>query len=167
MRVISLWEPWATLVILGIKRWETRGWETKVRGPVLIHAAKTWKRVQKDFLERLERGEIDATISHRMGMREERPGLLRGLVDVNRGRILGGVLIDKMLPVEQAVRGLGRWESLLGDYSPGQERWAWRLLDPIPLREPILARGSQGFWKFPDENLPGKILEWAGLEMPF
>lgn len=40
MKAISLWQPWASLIALGIKRIETRGWPTAYRGPLLIHAAK-------------------------------------------------------------------------------------------------------------------------------
>lgn len=38
LKIISLWEPWATLVAIGAKRIETRGWSTDYRGPVAIHA---------------------------------------------------------------------------------------------------------------------------------
>jgi hypothetical protein len=38
--VLTLWEPWASLFVAGVKRHETRHWATKVRGPVAIHAAK-------------------------------------------------------------------------------------------------------------------------------
>jgi activating signal cointegrator 1 len=39
MRAISLWQPWASAVVLGIKTIETRGKLTHCRGPLLIHAA--------------------------------------------------------------------------------------------------------------------------------
>jgi hypothetical protein len=39
---LSLKEPWATLVVDGIKPVENRKWATKYRGALLIHASKTW-----------------------------------------------------------------------------------------------------------------------------
>lgn len=39
MKVITIWQPWASLIVLGHKKIETRGWATKYRGPLLIHAA--------------------------------------------------------------------------------------------------------------------------------
>lgn len=39
MRALTLWQPWAQLVALGVKVIETRSWGTKYRGPLLIHAA--------------------------------------------------------------------------------------------------------------------------------
>lgn len=40
MRALSLWQPWASLIAYGAKRWETRSWSTDYRGELLIHAAK-------------------------------------------------------------------------------------------------------------------------------
>ena len=39
MKAISLWQPGATLVALGVKTIETRSRATKYRGPLAIHAA--------------------------------------------------------------------------------------------------------------------------------
>ena len=40
MKIISLWEPWATLMALGKKRIETRSWRTPYVGWLAIHASK-------------------------------------------------------------------------------------------------------------------------------
>ncbi len=40
MKTLSLLQPWATLVVMGIKQIETRSWSTAYRGPLLIHASK-------------------------------------------------------------------------------------------------------------------------------
>ena len=39
-KAISLWQPWASLMALGLKKNETRSWATQYRGPLYIHAAK-------------------------------------------------------------------------------------------------------------------------------
>jgi activating signal cointegrator 1 len=39
MKAITLWQPWASLVALGVKTIETRSWQTSHRGPLAIHAA--------------------------------------------------------------------------------------------------------------------------------
>jgi hypothetical protein len=41
MKVLSVKNPWAYLIIYGGKDIENRTWETKCRGPLLIHASKT------------------------------------------------------------------------------------------------------------------------------
>ena len=39
MKVITLWQPWASLVALGLKENETRGWGQNYKGPLAIQAA--------------------------------------------------------------------------------------------------------------------------------
>ena len=38
MKVLTLRQPWATLVAEGIKKYEFRTWKTNYRGKILIHA---------------------------------------------------------------------------------------------------------------------------------
>jgi hypothetical protein len=37
---LSIKQPWVTLLLLGVKTIEIRRWATRIRGPVLLHAAK-------------------------------------------------------------------------------------------------------------------------------
>ncbi len=55
MKAIVLWQPWASLVALGVKTIETRSWSTKYRGPLAIHAAakkpaRVWARHDRPAL---------------------------------------------------------------------------------------------------------------------
>lgn len=52
MKVITLKQPWATLVAEGLKEYEFRSWKINYRGEMLIHAGKgvdkeTMKKVAK------------------------------------------------------------------------------------------------------------------------
>lgn len=38
MKVLTLHQPWASLIALGIKTIETRSWSTQYWGPLAIHA---------------------------------------------------------------------------------------------------------------------------------
>lgn len=38
MKVLTLKQPWATLVAEGVKKYEFRSWKTNYRGKILIHA---------------------------------------------------------------------------------------------------------------------------------
>lgn len=40
MRTLSIRQPWAALIVAGIKDIENRSWSTSYRGPILIHAGK-------------------------------------------------------------------------------------------------------------------------------
>jgi hypothetical protein len=45
MKALSLTQPWASLVVAGAKKLETRSWPTYYRGPLLIHAFEGISRV--------------------------------------------------------------------------------------------------------------------------
>lgn len=50
MKAITVWQPWASLLVSGRKRYETRSWATSYRGPIAIHAAKRPVRQTIDAL---------------------------------------------------------------------------------------------------------------------
>jgi len=41
MKIISIRQPWAALIVSGIKDVENRTWPTRYRGQLLIHASRT------------------------------------------------------------------------------------------------------------------------------
>ncbi len=51
MKVITIKQPWATLIVKGYKEYEFRTWKTKYRGEILIHAGKG---IDKDAMKRFE-----------------------------------------------------------------------------------------------------------------
>jgi hypothetical protein len=40
MKIISIKQPWASLIVHGLKDVENRTWPTRYRGPLLIHASQ-------------------------------------------------------------------------------------------------------------------------------
>lgn len=52
MKVLTIRQPWATLIMQGDKRFEFRSWQTKHRGELLIHAGKT---IDKEAVKKLEK----------------------------------------------------------------------------------------------------------------
>lgn len=52
MKVLTIKQPWATLIIQGNKRFEFRSWKTKYRGDLLIHAGKS---IDKEAIKRLSK----------------------------------------------------------------------------------------------------------------
>ena len=55
MKVLTIKQPWATLIMQGDKRFEFRSWQTKYRGELLIHAGKG---IDKEAMKRLPTGKI-------------------------------------------------------------------------------------------------------------
>lgn len=56
MKVITIKQPWATLIAEGIKEYEFRTWKTKYRGEILIHAGKG---IDKKAMEKYKHLNLD------------------------------------------------------------------------------------------------------------
>ena len=52
MKVLTIKQPWATLIMQGDKRFEFRSWKTNYRGELLIHAGKG---IDKEAMKRLSK----------------------------------------------------------------------------------------------------------------
>lgn len=52
MKALSIRQPWAWLIVAGIKPVENRTWRTHYRGPLVIHAGK---HPASETIERIER----------------------------------------------------------------------------------------------------------------
>jgi hypothetical protein len=65
VKALSLWQPWASLVALGVKTIETRSWSTSYRGPLAIHASKRIARLHEadEAWRAMPRGTYEATRS--------------------------------------------------------------------------------------------------------
>jgi len=132
MKVITLWQPYATAIALGLKRIETRGWRTHYRGILAIHAAgrsPDLSDLSPALLNRLRAGAGGSFPS---------------------GQIVAVVTLADCVP-SAAVRLLyprriNATELALGSFGPG--RWAWILSDVIAI-EPIVYRSRQGLHDLP------------------
>ena len=126
MKTLSLTQPWAQLVVIGAKKFETRSWTTTYRGPLLIHAAKGFPASAK-FFARTEftLGRLPARIA--------------------RGAIIGRVVLKNIYRTEEIASTLTPLERLYGDYTPG--RWAWELADTQMFETPIPYKGSLGLFE--------------------
>ena len=138
MKTISLWQPWASLAILGIKIYETRGWDTNYRGELGIHATKKVIPFDEAFeYEPLEVQEkIRNAICNAYGSYENLP----------TGAVLGTVELYNTIKTDDIRHKMERVELAVGDFSPG--RYAWRLSNVNKFDKPIPAKGSQGFWNW-------------------
>lgn len=56
MKVITIKQPFATLIAEGLKEYEFRTWRTKYRGEILIHAGKS---IDKKAVKRFEHLNLD------------------------------------------------------------------------------------------------------------
>lgn len=143
MKAITIIQPWATLIALGEKQYETRSWATKHRGELAIQAGKKIDReaCQEELIrsmltkhgytaDNLPTGAIVA-ITHLKNCLRSIDTWADGYVLENR------VFISSP-------------EYEFGDFTPG--RYAWELADVQRLQKPIPAKGMQGLWNW--EGMP-------------
>lgn len=138
MRFISLWQPWATLMALGLKLNETRSWSTSYRGPLAIHAAKTTECLKDEDY-------VDDLLGKAGVIGPEETAV--GGTEWPLGQILAVVTLVDCVPTEEIRDRLSRRELAFGNYS--DQRFAWVTKDRRRLASPIPFRGLQGLKPLP------------------
>lgn len=140
MKALTLTQPWAALVALGAKRFETRSWRTDYRGPLAIHAAKGYP---SDCQELVLYEPFHSVLLRNYG----HPFDIAPALRAQRGLVLATCrLVDCIRITERFGDALSVQERQFGDYTPG--RYAWRLDDIRLLATPVPARGSLGLWEW-------------------
>jgi len=130
MKVLTLREPWASLIGEKIKKIETRSWSTNYRGELFIHAGLTTIPKNNERMNRLAK-ELSGSFHY-------------GTIFV-KCNLADCILID-----EQFANHIKETDYLCydcGDYTPG--RYAW-VLDNIEYIEPIQATGRLSIWNYDD-----------------
>jgi hypothetical protein len=135
MRAITLMQPWAQLVAVGAKRYETRSWKTHYRGPLAIHASLEFPNSARALCRA-----------------EPFCSALFGNVDLPLGCVVAVCDLAAVLPTtesESLFESISEWppsELPFGDFSPG--RFAWLLKNIRALENPIPARGARSLWEW-------------------
>lgn len=142
-RCLTVHQPYAALLCLGLKQYETRTRRTNVRGTVIIHAAKTMP---------IARGEIRRYGRWQMlrdddGLLLVGEGLPMAALRLPTGAFIGSAYLYDSIPITVEDLAAGRWtreEIALGDFTPG--RWLWHMRSPMT-RPPIPGPGKLGFFR--------------------
>ena len=124
MKVLSIKEPWASLIINGYKEYEFRSWKTKYRGKILIH---TSKRMDKKNIERFK---------------------CYGL-EYKCGAIIGEAELIDCIKVDEKFRNnLINENSTVYSKSIYVEKYAWHLTNIKKYDKPIEISGHLGLWEY-------------------
>ncbi|MFH1585513.1 MAG: ASCH domain-containing protein [archaeon] len=118
MKALSIKQPWAELILQGMKKIEIRKWNTKFRGEFLIHASK----------------KPDEDAMRKFGFKELPCGFIickAKLVDVKKYNNSDEFIKDKGFHL--ATEDFGKYGFVLNDVKE---------IKKIP------AKGSLGFWEF-------------------
>ena len=137
MRALSLTEPWATLVAIGAKQWETRIWSTPYRGRLAIAAAKSFPR---ECYELVDTQPFAAALFNDA----VRPVISRW----HLGHIIAVVDLIDCIRIT-ANNAPPEPEFSFGDYTPG--RFMFKLENVRRLATPVPCKGALGIWTVPAE----------------
>ncbi len=137
MEALTLWQPWATLMAIGAKRVETRGWEMprKIRGAwIALHAAGA----NTTPPDELRAAFTEPAIARALARHDYTPK------NLPTGAIVAVGLASRSIPTDTLRGNVGPDELAMGYYAAGRHGWLFERV--IPLKEPILAKGAQGIW---------------------
>jgi hypothetical protein len=125
---LSVRQPWASLIVLGIKKVENRTWPTKHRGRLWIHAGR---REGRDVAAWLQEFVPDAWAA------------LPPWNELPIGSILGSVVLVDCLDEFSLPKKM----QLHDPFVSGP--WCWLVRGPQPLARPWPCKGALRLWKVP------------------
>lgn len=121
MKVLTIKEPWASLIVQGFKKYEFRSWKTNYRGKILIHAGLSKENVDKfkDYN-----------------------------LDISSGKIIGEAYITECILVDEnfdnKLRKLD--ENVYGNDHVGL--YAFKLEKIVKYDKKIKVKGKLGLWNY-------------------
>lgn len=153
MKAISIKQPWASLIVNGIKDIENRTWATKYRGKVLIHASGTWFKYPEN----------DRTLGNLFT--DAQWDKIRENYDKNLYSILEPKAIIDRLPTSAIIGEVEIIDCVINHESIWAEKniifqeeekndekyqiFNWVLANPIFYEKPTLnVKGKLSFWEF-------------------
>ena len=124
MKVLTIKEPWATLIIEGYKKYEFRSWKTNYRGKILIHAGKSF---EKNTIDKFK----DYSLSF------------------SCGEIIGEAYITDCIKVTKELdKELNKINPLVYGNSNHIGNYAWKLENVKRYDKTIKINGKLGLWNY-------------------
>ena len=122
MKVLTIREPWASLIINGYKEYEFRSWKTNYRGKILIHAGMSNENISKFDIYNLE---------------------------YSKGEIIGEAeIVDCILVTEEFNNELLKKNSLVYGKTNHTSTYAWKLANIKKYDKKIPCKGKLGLWNY-------------------
>lgn len=157
MKALTIWQPWASLIMAGAKPWEFRSWHAPqwlIGQRMVIHAAA--RKVDTNEVFRLVRlldagGRYAATTTL---VADKALPLLRGFLQgepLPMAAGLGTAIVGQPrlgTDIARELGALGANDSSRDDHA----NWGWPMLKIEPFAEPFPMKGAQGLWNWPDAS---------------
>jgi len=152
LKALTVCQPYAHLIVHADPRTtaprklvENRSWETKYRGPLVIHAGKS--RQWLSSYEPMDEGELD--------------GMVFGAV-VGLGQLADCIAIEDIHNYEEHT---GRTDLLMHEHTEGP--WCWILTQMLRLVCPIPLNGAQGLWNLHEDIIRGADFVEVSENIPY
>lgn len=123
MKVITLKQPWASLVAYGYKKYEFRSWKLNYRGDIIIHAGLG---VDKEAMEKVKHLKLSFPSK----------------------KIMAIVHIDDCIPLSEEISKKINSENELIYGNKIRSGYAWKLSNVRLLDINKSVSGKQGIWNF-------------------
>ena len=139
MKALSIWNPFATLLVQGFKIFETRTWappKSVIGQRIGIASTKTIKPDQRAYF----RDEVFMEFYERLG-------LPLNIDELPHGYMLGTAVLDSVeLMTEEFMDDVSEEEKQYGWWQEGF--YAWRMTNPVAFDAPIPVKGAQGIYEW-------------------
>ena len=126
MKALTIKQPFASLILEGLKEYEFRTWKTKYRGPILIHAGKG---VDRKAMKKFEQYNLKYPV----------------------GAIIAKAEIEDVIYVDDEFRKMLQmknplvYSGVINDES--WEGYAFKLKN-IQKQDPVIVNGQLGLWNY-------------------
>ena len=145
MKALTVWQPWASIIIAGWKPYE---WRDNNRAKayagqrIVIHAGARpmQRRELLDLLYRLEHGPTALLVRPCLELVDR---ILNEGAQLPLASGLGTVLLGRPRRATEIMAGVADSDRI------DQHKWGWPMSDPRPFEPVVPARGFQGFWPWP------------------
>ena len=124
MKVLTIREPWASLIVNGYKKYEFRSWKTNYRGKILIHTSSI---IDKDMLDRFKDYNLDYVT-----------GAIIGEAEIVDCILIDKDFNDKLRSDNPVVYGNSNYV----------ETYAWKLDNVKKYDKVIYTKGKLGIWNY-------------------
>lgn len=160
MKALTIWQPWASLIVAGAKPYEFRGWRapaSMIGQRIVIHAAT--RKIDIDEVGHLFHLRFVRNCSDHFKLAWAETCLI-----AEKAQGIFNQALEGRLPM---AAGIGT--AIIGEPRLGTEiaeefgvprpndsdrdqhaNWGWPMLDIEPWPEPIPMRGAQRFWNWPE-----------------
>ena len=126
MKVLTIKQPYATLILEGIKEYEFRTWKTKYRGEFLIHAGLSVDKIAMKKYEYLN-------------------------LEYPKGCIIGKVTLDDCIKVDNELKEILKEKNPIVYYNAinneNYKGYSFKLKNAEKIK-PIKIKGKLSFWEY-------------------